>query len=658
MSANPTRGASTASSASSESSSSSDSSDSDSSSSSSSGSTSSPVRAAQAIPRGGQDGALARDGAAAPNRPAPQAAGQWRVRQNPTLGFERPDTELIALPRVQLPSQVATMLQRVTGDRQLYPEGRYRTLDYFRAAVEMFVDAVRAEYKHQQQNAAKNGKTMNRFTWKNDGELAVCFACCGDWLKLLYGKLVSSPFKPLADDFVGQMKTMLIGLSRVPVEILPRKTYDTKYLDWEKGGTRYHSAQSSANVRFPSAQDRRMKIEAYLRSSAGYKIESTRVEAARPAAQPTDGAAAPPGSVPVKAAAPAGFGASAAPFVAAFTPAKGPAPARGPAALLPSAPHGPLAMKAAPGARHPPGQAAAKQMPEEMRHLYWLSSLAHVKGGEPGAAFPEDRASALPGLVRLCDLTETLEEIAVLVDVVCSSAESVQAIFERLGGLTAFRRLFSIVVRRASGSGSGYRPVAHFIERVARLRVQQWGAATQRSWRTGLDHKVGDDLSWLRALAVIPAEKRAVWGVLVLVMEEKFIFRLPREEAEEARKRGRLESSAPDTGGAAGCGAIDRMRAAVADNIDIQHWTLPRVYTLSAVRLPAELRAPPMASAAEEDTVKFLNRKRLFANEVQVEWEQRLRSMLEASAASSHGGQVAIPLWYDPFQLLGIDPAG
>lgn len=98
-------------------------------------------------------------------------------------------------------------------------------------------------------------------------------------LKLLYDAVMPGPLKPLWDAFVQQLFPLLISESRVPGNILTSQTYHIKYMDWQKGGTRYGGEQTTANVRFPSVQERQAKVEAYLRTGTGYRIEATPVMA-------------------------------------------------------------------------------------------------------------------------------------------------------------------------------------------------------------------------------------------------------------------------------------------------------------------------------------------------------------------------------------------
>ncbi|KPA79869.1 hypothetical protein ABB37_04944 [Leptomonas pyrrhocoris] len=579
-----------------------------------------------------------------------QASQQHYVHLNPDLRFERPDNEYIPLPPLRDMQQVPTVLRRISVDKQRYPEGRHRMLDYFRVAVEMFVTEVRREYRQQYLSAQKNGKAMQRFTWKNSGELAICFACCCDMLKLLYDSIQPGPLKPLWDGFVGQLAPLLIIESRVPVGILSEQTYRVKYMDWQKGGTRYVGEQHSTNVRFPSAKDRRLKIETYLTSGAGVKLAvqlqpslSAPHVAAAPPAAPAAAAVSPqppsamsptrtvaeearppfagrlPGSIGVKVPLPPGV-------VVARPPVKMP--------MKHSAgSHGQVQASAAP----PLASTGVKQMPPEMKHLFWLSVLAHVKGGEATRAFPDDRLEALPGLLRLCEMTEETAEMRILMDVLAASSGGVQTAFERLGGLLTFRRFASHCIHGADAEA-----LMQLVEQLTRWRVNAWGSTSQHAWQTNMDQKRTPDLTWLRTLPLIPEAKRAAWGALLLVLEQRFIFRTarPDETGGAGFKRQRAQSQAGD------------LRALLGDNVDMQKWVVPRVNIFSAVRLPVELRVPPLCSKLEEETVHFLNAKRTYAVATQREWQERIEKALAATPQGC--GELQIPVWYDPYELLSV----
>ncbi|AIO02178.1 hypothetical protein LPMP_350390 [Leishmania panamensis] len=627
-------------------SSSSSSSSSSSHSSSSSGFESSDSERPSSPPQGQNAVSVGR--AAATQQPQQQQQQQQRhVQLNPELRFERPDKEYIPPPPLKDMQDMAKVLFFLSTDKKRYPDGRHRTLDYFRAAVEMFVTEVRQEYQRQYQQAQRSGRAMQRLTWKNSGELAICFACCCDNVKLLYDNLQPGPLKPLWDAFVGQLAPMLIVQSRVPEAMLSSQTYHIKYMDWVKGGTRYGGEQSAANVRFPSALDRRVKVETYLRSGAGYKIEAVQVGTTSAAS-----AAVPAGVTPRPPLA-----AGAAPVQATETraPFAGRLPGTG-AVKLPVVPGvgGPrppvkVAMKHVSGGVGPGSVTTAtaprlastgvKQMPPEMKRLFWLSVLAHVKGGDASRAFPDDRLEALPGLLRLCEMTEHTEEMCILMDVLAASSSSVQTVFERLGGLLSFRRFASHFIQSEEAE-----PLMQLIEQLARWRVVAWGSTSQQAWQTDMNQRRTRDLMWLRTLPLIPEAKRPAWGALLLVMEQRYIFKAPRPD--DADMENPLKRRRPE-------GESGYLHAMLSDNVDMQRWVVPRVNVFSAVRLPVELRVPPLCTKLEEDTVRFLNSKRDYAEKMQVVWRERLEKILSAQPRAP-GAAVSVPLWYDPYALLSV----
>ncbi|KAG5489916.1 hypothetical protein JKF63_00033 [Porcisia hertigi] len=587
-----------------------------------------------------------RQNTAAAGRAAVTQQHQRCVQLNPELRFERPDKEYIPLPPLKDLQDMASVLFILSSDKRRYPDGRHRTLDYFRAAVEMFVTEVRQEYQRQYQQAQRGGRAMQRFTWKNSGELAICFACCCDNIKLLYDSLQPGPLKPLWDVFVGQLAPMLIVQSRVPETMLSSQTYHTKYMDWLKGGTRYGGEQSTANVRFPSAADRRLKVETYLRSGAGYRIEAVQVGSTSTA--PATGGSAvaprPPLSVttaPVQASearAPfAGRLSGAAAVKLPIAPGAGGArpPVKVPMKHVGGNAHGSMTAAAAPHLT----STQVRQMPPEMKHLFWLSVLAHVKGGDATRAFPDERLEALPGLLRLCEMTENTEEMCILMDVLAASSSGVQTVFERLGGLLSFRQFASHFIQAQEAA-----PLMQLVEQLARWRVAAWGSTSQQAWQTDMNQRRTRDLMWLRTLRLIPEAKRAVWGALLLVIEQRFIFKAPRPD--DTPMDNPLKRRRPDN-------EFGDLHAMLSDNVDMQRWVLPRVNMFSAVRLPVELRVPPLCTKLEEDTVRFLNAKRNYAEKTQVAWRECLEKILKAQTRVQSGA-VSVPLWYDPYALLSV----
>ncbi|CCW67100.1 unnamed protein product [Phytomonas sp. Hart1] len=565
------------------------------------------------------------------------------IQLNPDLRFERPDNEYIPPPRQQNTSQQSSLLRCILNDRTHYPEGCYRMVDYFRVAVELFLQQVRLEYKQHVEMARQNGSSMTRFVWRNKSDLAVYFACCCDTMKLLYDTLQPGPMKPLWGTFAQQLSSLLIAESHLPSTVLTEQTYHTKYMDWQKGGTRYAGEQSTANIRFPSVQERRLRIEAYLRSGAGYRIEAAGPSSAKPLGGgrgPLPVTVVPPGTrMEVKAAPRPPTGAKTTSFIAPWGSTGGRVEG-GPGTLRAVVRAGPKS-----ATPHPPtAPVAVKQMPEEMRHLYWLSALAHIKGGEPGASFPDERAAAMTGFARLCEMTRLPSEICILADILIASSEGIQTVFERLGGMIILRRFVGIFIREGNAAS-----LIHVLRQLVQFKGPAfWSTPSQKAWRTDNTNKLTDDLTWLRGLSMIPTDKRAAWGALVLVMEEKYIFKASREEMEEMRKRKRADdalavSTSPVT---------SALRSTLSDNCDFQRWKLLRVNTLAAVRLPVELRAPPFSSNLEKDTIDFINAKKKHAVSMQGEWRTRILSAIRGKNIDEDC--VSVPLWYDPFQLLGI----
>lgn len=541
---------------------------------------------------------------------------------NRQLQFQHADNEYIPIPKLKDPKYLTFIVRIYFADRAKYPEGAYRMLDYLRVAVEMFVAEVRKENKLQEQAARRAGREYTRFTWRNKGELAVCFACCCDMLKLFYDTIQPGPLKPVWDSFVGQFIPLLMSESGLSPAVLTEQTYNTKYMDWQKGGTRYGGDQTTANVRFPSAQERRTKVETYLRTGAGYKIEAVSV---------------PPAAVAAAATA-AGTGAHSAPAVAPATEAKVMLP-RPPVPAFMGIKGGPGAVRPPPsrvvvgkGAVHPPAApVSSKQMPEELHHLYWLSGLAHIKGSEPTRAFPEHRIQAMTGFVRLCEMTHLPEQMLVVVAVVRASAAPVQRVFEQMGGLVAFRNFAQRFA--AAGNAEGLMELA---ESMVHLRLPRWSEATQRTWRTNDRGEVTPDLTWLRVLKCIPAERRAAWGATVLLLEEKFLFSRTSDQYEVSLKRPRTEGE--------GDGEGDGME-------DMMGWDVPRVFTLMAPRLPVQLRAPPLSQVLERSTVGMINSKRRYAEEQQGVWAEVVRDALRVNSPAD-SDSIRIPLWYEPLNLI------
>lgn len=256
----------------------------------------------------------------------------------------------------------------------------------------------------------------------------------------------------------------------------------------------------------------------------------------------------------------------------------------------------------------------------------------------------------MPGFVRLCEITEMPEEMITLARIIASSSEAMQILFERIGGVIALRRFASQLLQARE-----VKSLMELIELVVRLRTPGWGTSSQQAWRTDMSQRVTGDLNWLRTASIVPVEKRAAWGALIFLFEQKFLFRPPRDSTTESYKRDRADSPtamSSELYTLHGCSSA--VRAAATDNFDIQRWKLPRVNTLFAVRLPYELRAPPLASELEKDTIKFLSAKREYATQTQQSWHDLLQKSLQVHQINVNS--VCVPVWYDPYQLLGVTP--
>lgn len=566
------------------------------------------------------------------------------------------------------------VLRILVEDTRVYPWKTYRMLDYFRTAVQMFIAEARQEYRAQHQGALRNGKPLSRFTWKNKGELAICFACLCDMLKLLYDRLRPGPLKPVWEDFVDQLAPLLMHGSRIPAVVLSANTYHTKFMDWQKGGTRYGGGSSRANVRFPSVSERQVKVETFLRSGVGYNIQAVVVDPSmignqlypvskpRPSSVPTpsftssavssSSTASPMGSFSNFASLPPGVGGGMTSGMRHF-----PLRPNGRATE-----HTGIGTNSSPTGYTEPNTVPPppRQIPEEMRHLYWLSALAHIKGGDPTACFPDSRAPLMIAFGKLCEMSKTQEERLVLVHIIRGSSPGIHTIMERLGGLICFRQFAATFI--AEGDSAG---LMLLVDTVARLRTPCWSRLSQDAWCTDLHQKRGYDLQWLRQLPMIPTEKRAAWGALLLMMEEKFIFTLPLEEIEARRQKqqtqessGGLLSSPTSVALAIGSPVLSTvgslgsvgLQAATADNkILMRNWKWPRLHTFYARRLPDEWRAPMFLDEEGEAAVNtFIEKRQAFLDEEQERWKKEIMACItlarggKGGVRSSDRGQVAL----------------
>ncbi|RNF17178.1 uncharacterized protein Tco025E_04917 [Trypanosoma conorhini] len=540
--------------------------------------------------------------------------GLRSLQLNPDLRFEQPDSGCIDIPHGS-----GSVVRRVVTNYYEFPEGRHRVIDYFRTAVEMFIAQVRQEYMRQYQQGQKNERTKIRFIWRNKGELAICFAACCDMLKLLYDRLRPGPDRPSWEGFVGQLILFLMAESRIPATVLTEQTYNTKFLDWRKGGTRYQGGQLTSNVRFPSAEERRIKIETYLRSGAGYCIESTGVDLP-PMVRPA-------GTTVNKAEAT---------LVRRDATRSGSAPDAGtPIPPLIGFPRGqaPVKMPSKSNMKAPPALIAGKQCVDEYRHLQWLAKLTQITGGSPTLEFPEERSHMILAFVRLCETSEMPDHFVTIMNILVRSSLPIQNAFEGGGGMVVLRRFVGTLVRLKDAGG-----LINLVEQILRLKLPYWSHSSQQSWLRDLLGNSGTDLRWLRALDMIPADRQATWNSLLSALEQRYVLSASREEEQErGAKRARLDTE-------------EALRTSMADNVGVGKLA-PDISTSLCVALPGEFRAPPQSSDIEQDTIALLNKKLRFCEEAQVTWREAILKALDGSCPD-----LPIPLWYDPYQLLGVDP--
>ncbi|EAN87832.1 hypothetical protein C3747_7g146 [Trypanosoma cruzi] len=540
-------------------------------------------------------------------------SGLRSLQLNPELVFEQPDASWIDIPHGS-----GSVFRRVVTNYDDFPERRYRVVDYFRTAVEMFVTQVRQEYTHQYLQAKKNDRANIRFIWRNKGELAICFAACCDMLKLLYDRFRPGLERPNWDGIVGQFVLFLMAESRIPAAVLTEQTYKTKFLDWRKGGTRYQGEQLTSNVRFPSAEERRTKIETYLRSGEGYSIESTGVElpsVVRPVPTHVKMADAPVGQEETQNSGALDGSNLASPLVG-FSRARAPVKMRSKSHMKP-----------------PQAVIAGKQSAEEYRHLHWLAKLTQITGCSPTLEFPAERSYMILAFVRLCETSEMPEQFVTIMNILVRSSLTIQSAFERGGGMVVLRRFVGTLVRLKDACG-----LINLLEQILRLKLSSWSHSSQQSWLRDLLGNSGNDLRWLRALDIVPPDKQATWSPLITALEQRYVLSNSREEeVRRGAKRARLDND-------------EALRMSMADNVGVSKLA-PYISTAFCVSLPGEFCAPPLSSEMEQDTISFLNKKLRYCEEAQVTWRD---AILKALGGSCPG--IPIPLWYDPYQLLGVDP--
>lgn len=215
---------------------------------------------------------------------------------NPTMKYAKPDNEALHIP-FQVPgSEKALASQphefvssiKALHEFRLCEPRQYRAVDYLVAASELLLDELIMEYDAQMATfkKRKDAKGPMRFTWKNSGKLAINFALACDCAKLLSD--VVRFVRPNSTVVAVDPDVVVVGYvhyiqrkSGIPDETLSMKTYLVKLQDWKKGGTRYtssHSTNANAdgvnNIKFPTAIQRREKLESFIQGGKEVEIES------------------------------------------------------------------------------------------------------------------------------------------------------------------------------------------------------------------------------------------------------------------------------------------------------------------------------------------------------------------------------------------------
>jgi hypothetical protein len=519
---------------------------------------------------------------------------------NPQLVYSHPDASPV--PHPSSFGAFASLIAMVDGDRTTYPLRKYRYVDYFITAMEMFVLAIQTDNKRQVEAAQKSGREHSKFTWGNKGELAICYTLTCDMLKILHDKLASP--KPKWETLVEQLNHYLIRKSQIPTDILTEKTYHTKYLDWKKGGTRYNGEEQS-NVRFPSAEERLKKLETRIRSGESYTVLPTVIE-------PTASAAF----------APAAHEQSSAAVQSSISVRR------------PAAPVTPSGTRA----KMPPcSMTSFKQPHEASRQFNWISELNSIKGSPNLLLLPRDRIDKMPLLINVCAKCDTAEQFCIVADLIAQSPVDVQSSFEALGGLVFIKRWLCSCLRMKNEAA-----VRTLAEKTVSMRLRSWSAKTRAAWHNGCVN-----LDWLRAAEFLGMRPQ-LWNETVLRLETLAMTPVEAElEAISAAsttiqiKRSREgDDVSLSAAGGQGSGAVNSS------------------LTVRAVMLPEDLcfTVDHDAAAIHE----LIARRNVFAKNRQMALQNRIESRLRQRLGDDNRlceDEVTprIPSFFDPFSLLGVE---
>ena len=192
----------------------------------------------------------------------------------------------------------------------------------------------------------------------------------------------------------------------------------------------------------------------------------------------------------------------------------------------------------------------------------------------------------------------------IVMNVIGTSSESVQIVFEKLGGIVGIRRFVSqlITMREAFA-------LMYVIDKLARFSLTSWGAASQQAWKTNLNQRLTGDLNWLRMCNLIPESKRAIWNTVLVLLEQRYIFWGQRTEGacittKRKRERNLTARSNTTATGAGAAAVVDAILCSyAADVCDVQKWKLPRVNTFFAKRMPIEV-CPSMTDDTQDVSSK------------------------------------------------------
>nr|CCC93636.1 conserved hypothetical protein [Trypanosoma congolense IL3000] len=531
------------------------------------------------------------------------------IKHNRELHFEKPDDSLL-----NIPLGTNNIVHFVATDYKRFPHGCYRTVDYFRAAAEAFLKQLRSEYARQCSRPQEGGSTNKRFTWSNKGPMAVCFAASCDMLKLLYEFILVGNERPEWDTIVDHFILFLISESQLPQNGVTETTYYTKYMDWCKGGTRYQNSNFKSNIRFPSAAQRRLAVEGYLRSGLWDTVAPQAVVLVARKAHTDKGNAA--DIVPTSE-----------------TSTSGP-PGSGPC-VEDSAPYVDIVKRQNQqgSTKNVAAFANAVQLREmELSRFRWRIGLQKIVGGLSTSELPDERSKKVLSFVRLCEMSWNYDQLDIIMNIIVGSSENIQILFERYGGIVALRRLIG-KIRQAEGAPS----LLSFMLSLLNMKLKSWSAGSRQSWLHDDQGRNRGNLKWLRALDIIPSSKQVVWLELVTKLERKYVLPETKREVRQLTSGGVVseacgESKSPLVGGEKSGESAPPPSKAHGTHFN-------------------DLPDAPWFSGRAEDRAIFLAQKLQYCNGRQSVWREAILKAIGGDRVD-----VLVPCWYNHYELLCVDP--